>query len=329
MSREVQKERVTGGAGVLRRGVLGLSALLLMSLGMVGTAQGDEKDTADIRFSVTTATPDGPDERRIFDVVAEPGEQVQDQVAVSNHGAAAVTFEMVTNDGIFTPMGKFDIRTSDQEPLDSGGWFEVQPTVDVPAGETVIVPFTITVPRTPPGRPPGRDRRDGHDCLHGGRPGVGVESRVGVRVNIRVPGRSPRRSPSRGQGILRTLMEPLRTGRRPGDLRRDQRRQPAGRGGAVGARLRCVRARRHDGRPRHRGARGTHPGTSRSSAFTVAGIWPLGPVTTEITITPTPVSTGGAADVPSRLPWSPSRSASPRGRSRGSSSSCSLCSRWS
>ena len=47
------------------------------------------------------------------------------------------------------------------------------------------------------------------------------------------------------------------------------------------------------------------PGTSRSTAFAVAGIWPVGPVTTEITVTPVPVSTGGAVDVPVEAPFEP------------------------
>ena len=182
----------TRPSGGLRRGLAGLGILALALAGAVaglGAAHASEQNAGDIRFSVSTASTDGPDDRRIFDFVAEPGEQIQDQVAVSNHGTGAVTFAMVTNDGIFTPMGNFDIRTSDQEPQDSGGWFEVQPSVEVPAGETVIVPFTISVPpNVTPGDHPAGIVATVTTASSAAGPGVGVESRVGVRVNLRVPG---------------------------------------------------------------------------------------------------------------------------------------------
>ncbi|MET4225165.1 WxL protein peptidoglycan domain-containing protein [Oerskovia enterophila] len=314
MSKEVHKVSGAGSrpvvsrrAGRLRRSVLGLSALLLALAGGLGAAHADEKGPGEIRFSVTTATPEGPDERRIFDFVAEPGEQIQDQVAVSNHGAGPVTFTMVTNDGIFTPMGKFDIRTSDQEPQDSGGWFEVQPTVDVPAGETVVVPFTITVPEnaTPGDHPAGIVATVTSASTAAG-PGVGVESRVGVRVNLRVPGEV---TPSLALTDVKATYEPSWNPFAPGSVRvaygvtndgnlRVGAEQQAHVTGPFGIGDTTV----------DRGTEGVEeliPGTSRSTAFAVAGIWPVGPVTTEITVTPVPVSTGGAVDVPVEAPFEP------------------------
>ena len=314
MSKEVHKVSGAGSrpvvsrrAGRLRRSVLGLSALLLALAGGLGAAQADEKNPGEIRFSVTTATPEGPDERRIFDFVAEPGEQIQDQVAVSNHGAGPVTFTMVTNDGIFTPMGKFDIRTSDQEPQDSGGWFEVQPTVDVPAGETVIVPFTVTVPEgaTPGDHPAGIVATVTSASTAAG-PGVGVESRVGVRVNLRVPGEV---APSLALTDVRATYEPSWNPFAPGSVRvaydvtndgnlRVGAEQQAHVTGPFGIGDTVI----------DRGTEGVEeliPGTSRSTALAVAGIWPVGPVTTEITVTPAPVSTGGAVDVPVEAPLEP------------------------
>ncbi|MFD6094020.1 WxL protein peptidoglycan domain-containing protein [Oerskovia sp. NPDC060338] len=295
------------GAGRLRRSVLGLSALLLALAGGISVAHADAKDPGEVRFSVTTATSDGPDKRRIFDFVAEPGEQIQDQVAVSNHGAGPVTFTMVANDGLFTPMGKFDIRTSDQEPQDSGGWFEVQPTVDVPAGETVVVPFTITVPEnaTPGDHPAGIVATITSASTAAG-PGVGVESRVGVRVNLRVPGEV---TPSLALTDVRATYEPSWNPFSPGSVRvaygvtndgnlrvgADQQAHVTGPFGIGDTTI----------------DRGTEdveeliPGTSRSTAFAVAGIWPVGPVTTEITVTPVPVGTGGAVDVPVEAPLEP------------------------
>lgn len=280
-----------------------MGALTLALLGAVGTAHAGEQDPGDIRFSVSTASPDGPDDRRIFDFVAEPGAQIQDQVAVSNHGAVPVTFAMVTNDGIFTPMGNFDIRTSDQEPQDSGGWFEVQPTVDVPAGETVVVPFTITVPENvTPGDHPAGIVATVTTASSAAGPGVGVESRVGVRVNLRVPGEVV---PSIALDRVTATYTPSWNPFAPGDVRVAYEVTNDG-NLTVGAEQ-SVRSSGVFGigdTTVDRGVEGVEeliPGTSRTTTVTVAGIWPVGPVTTEVVVTPTPVSTdtaAGATDVP-------------------------------
>jgi len=292
-------------AAWLRRSLAALAAAGLVGAGATTAALADEPAPAGgIRFSVTTASPEGPDDRRIFDFVAEPGSQVQDQVAVSNHGPAPVTFAMVTNDGIFTPTGSFDIRTSDQEPQDSGGWFEVQPSVDVAAGETVIVPFTITVPQdvTPGDHPAGIVATVTTASTAAG-PGVGVESRVGVRVNLRVPGEVV---PSIALDDVTATYTPSWNPFAPGDVRvsyevtndgnlRVGGDQSITASGPFGLGSSTV-ARGVEGLPE------LIPGTSRTTAVTVGGLWPLGPVTSEVVVTPTLVETdgaaGGAVDVP-------------------------------
>lgn len=306
----MKKARETGPRSARRpaagrvRGLASLGVLALALMGVVGSAQATAPDPGGIRFSVTTASVDGPDDRRIFDFVAEPGAQIQDQVAVSNHGAAPVTFAMVTNDGIFTPTGSFDIRTSDQEPQDSGGWFEVQPSVEVPAGETVIVPFTITVPENvTPGDHPAGIVATVTTASSAAGPGVGVESRVGVRVNLRVPGEVV---PSIALDQVTATYTPSWNPFAPGDVRvsyevtndgnlRVGGDQSIAASGPFGIGASTV----------DRGVEGIKeliPGTSRSTAVTIGGIWPVGPVTTEVVVTPALVATegeaGGALDVP-------------------------------
>ena len=310
MSKDMKKARETGPRSARRpaagrvRGLASLGVLALALMGVVGAAQATAPDPGGIRFSVTTASVDGPDDRRIFDFVAEPGAQIQDQVAVSNHGAAPVTFAMVTNDGIFTPTGSFDIRTSDQEPQDSGGWFEVQPSVEVPAGETVIVPFTITVPENvTPGDHPAGIVATVTTASSAAGPGVGVESRVGVRVNLRVPGEVV---PSIALDQVTATYTPSWNPFAPGDVRvsyevtndgnlRVGGDQTITASGPFGIGASSV----------DRGVEGIKeliPGTSRSTAVTIGGIWPVGPVTTEVVVTPALVATegeaGGALDVP-------------------------------
>lgn len=288
----------------LRTGLAALGALALTLVGVVGAAHASAPDPDSFRFSVTTASPEGPDDRRIFDFVAEPGARIQDQVAVSNHGPAPVTFSMVTNDGIFTPTGSFDIRTSDQEPQDSGGWFEVQQSVEVPAGETVIVPFTITVPENvTPGDHPAGIVATVTTAASASGPGVGVESRVGVRVNLRVPGEVV---PSIALGGVTATYTPSWNPFAPGDVRvtyevtNDGNLRVAGDQTITASGPFGIGASTLD-----RGVEGIKeliPGTSRSTAATIGGIWPVGPVTTEVVVTPALVATegeaGGAIDVP-------------------------------
>ncbi|MFJ2297405.1 WxL protein peptidoglycan domain-containing protein [Oerskovia paurometabola] len=310
MSTDMKKARETGprparrpGGGFVR-GLASLGALALALTGVVGSAQATAPDPGGIRFSVTTASPDGPDDRRIFDFVAEPGAQIQDQVAVSNHGPAPVTFAMVTNDGIFTPTGSFDIRTSDQEPQDSGGWFEVQQSVEVPAGETVIVPFTITVPdNVTPGDHPAGIVATVTTASSAAGPGVGVESRVGVRVNLRVPGEVV---PSIALDQVTATYTPSWNPFAPGDVRvsyevtNDGNLRVGGDQTIKASGVFGIGATTLD-----RGVEGVKeliPGTSRSTAVTIGGIWPVGPVTTEVVVVPSLVATegetGGAIDVP-------------------------------
>ncbi|MHA7134036.1 WxL protein peptidoglycan domain-containing protein [Oerskovia turbata] len=287
-----------------RRAIVSLAALTLALVATGAVAQAGEQDPQGITFSVTTASAEGPDKRRIFDFDAEPGARIQDQVAVSNHSAVPVTFAMVANDGIFTPMGKFDIRTSDQEPQDSGGWFEVQPTVDVPAGETVVVPFTITVPEhATPGDHPAGIVATVTTASSAAGPGVGVESRVGVRVNLRVPGEVV---PSLAVDGVSAAYTPSWNPFAPGDVRvsyevtndgnlrvgADQSISAAGPFGVGDTTV-------------ERGVEGVEeliPGTSRTTALTIAGIWPLGPVTTEVVVTPVPVQTDEASAAAPSVP---------------------------
>jgi hypothetical protein len=290
--------------GTVGRALAGLAIAALVLVGAGSAAHAGEQDPRGITFSVTTASPDGPDKRRIFDFVAEPGEAIQDQVAVTNHSTVPVTFAMVTNDGIFTPMGNFDIRTSDQEPQDSGGWFEVQPTVDVPAGETVIVPFTITVPQqVTPGDHPAGIVATVTTASSAAGPGVGVESRVGVRVNLRVPGEVV---PSLTLDGVSATYTPSWNPFAPGDVRvsyevtndgnlRVGADQSVSAAGPFGMGETTV----------DRGIEGVEeliPGTSRTTSLTIAGIWPLGPVTTEVVVTPVPVPVDEASAAAPSVP---------------------------
>ncbi|MFH8248735.1 hypothetical protein ACH3VR_00020 [Microbacterium sp. B2969] len=143
-----------------------------------------------MRWSVTPSDASAPDGRRAVEPELDPGASADDHFAVRNVGADEVTFKLTAADGYFTRAGRFDILAADEKSTDSGTWISMPETVTVPAGDTAIVPFTVTVPdRAEPG-----DHAAGITAsvlsVQSAQDGtsVGVESRVGFRVLTRVTG---------------------------------------------------------------------------------------------------------------------------------------------
>ncbi|WP_240642097.1 DUF916 domain-containing protein [Microbacterium sulfonylureivorans] len=154
------------------------------------TAADDADDPSTIRWSVTPADESGPDGRTAVEHDIDPGDSVDDHFAVRNVSDVDVTFRLAAADGFYTRAGRFDMLPADQESVDSGTWISLPDEVAVPAGETVVIPFEITVPDT---AEPG-DHAAGITAsilsVQSGDDGasVGVESRVGFRVLTRVTG---------------------------------------------------------------------------------------------------------------------------------------------
>lgn len=153
-------------------------------------AADDPAPSPQVRWSLTPADPSGPDGRRSAEYELDPGASVDDFLAVRNVGKDEVTFQLTAADGFYTRTGRFDILASGKESKDSGTWIDLPETVTVPGGETVVVPYTVTVPeRAEPG-----DHAAGITAsvlsVQTGEDGasVGVESRVGFRVLTRVKG---------------------------------------------------------------------------------------------------------------------------------------------
>ncbi|HEY1134676.1 MAG TPA: hypothetical protein VGE77_08860 [Nocardioides sp.] len=163
-----------------------LAAVLVGLLGpAAGTAAAAEDDT--VSWAITPATADGPDGRVSLRHVVEPGASVSDAVAVTNLGAAAADFEVVTGDGRLGEGGAFDI--AEGTPEAGGSWVRVDGTdggvLRLEPGETRVLPVTVTVPAeaTPGDHPAGivvaRSSGDGS---------VRVTHRIGVRLHLQVAG---------------------------------------------------------------------------------------------------------------------------------------------
>lgn len=163
-----------------------LTALAL--LGAPAAAAGAEED-APISWSVTPADGSGPDGRVLVEHAVDPGETVEDHLAVRNLGAEQVTFRLSAADGFYTANGRFDMLRSDQESVAAGTWIKLPDSVVVAPGTTAVVPFSLTVPAdAEPGDHAAGITASVISGAHGDGTGVGVESRVGFKVMTQVTG---------------------------------------------------------------------------------------------------------------------------------------------
>lgn len=139
-----------------------------------------------IAWNVAPADESGPDGRVSLRHEVEPGESVQDAIAVTNTGDVAATFTISAGDGVVGADGAFDI--DDQSHDGAGGWLTVSGTNDgtltLEPDQFVVLPVTIDIPETAlPGDHPAGIAvgvTQGAD--------VQVSYRFGVRLHLRVAG---------------------------------------------------------------------------------------------------------------------------------------------
>ncbi len=170
------------------------TAALAVLLGGPAAAAGSAPAAAapdTITWTVDPATADGPDGRAWAELTLDPGSSVTEHLAVRNLGKNPVTFGIDAADGYFTDTGRFTMLPASQPSTAAGTWIAVQDSVQVPAGGTAVLPYTVTVPEnaTPGDHAAGIAASVSYvgDNPNGGGT-LGVESRVGFRVITRVTG---------------------------------------------------------------------------------------------------------------------------------------------
>ena len=163
-----------------------LAALALLGA-PAAAASADEE--APISWSVTPADASGPDGRVFVEHAVDPGDTVEDHLAVRNLGAEQVTFRLSAADGFYNANGRFDMLRSDQESVGAGTWITLPASVIVAPGATAVVPFSLTVPAdAEPGDHAAGITASVISGPQGDGTGVGVESRVGFKVMTQVTG---------------------------------------------------------------------------------------------------------------------------------------------
>jgi hypothetical protein len=163
--------------------------MLLALTGAVSSALASDSDSA-VTWSVQPADDAGADGRPWIEQTLDPGESATEHLAVHNFSDHAVDFRLAAADGFFNQNGRFNILPSDQPSTAAGTWIDLAESVSVQAGETVVVPLTITVPKDaePGDHAAGVAASILSTSTHANGANVGVESRVGFRVMVRVTG---------------------------------------------------------------------------------------------------------------------------------------------
>jgi hypothetical protein len=152
------------------------------------TSSSTTRDTTAI-WGVRPATADGkPDSRTHFTLQGAPGSTITDTALVSNLSTAPLTLSVYGTDAFDTNTGQFDLLAHDRKPTDIGSWMTFgSSTIGVPANGSIAVPFTITIPAA---ATPG-DHAGGvvvSLVTLGAGQSVHLDTRVAVRVYLRIPG---------------------------------------------------------------------------------------------------------------------------------------------
>lgn len=145
-------------------------------------------------FAVQPSGPNGPGGRDYFIYDLAPGEVFGDTVAVSNLGDEPIRFVLYATDAFNTSdSAAFTLLREEEEPTDVGSWIQLAaPEYEVPAGQRIDVPFSVSVPRdASPGdhvgaivaQPVTASPQPGEDELS-----FDIRFRIGARVYLRVEG---------------------------------------------------------------------------------------------------------------------------------------------
>lgn len=285
--------------------LLACALALLAALGLAVPAAGTDEPPP-VRWSTTPADESGPDGRRAVEHTLDPGETVEDHLAVRNVSEEEVTFALAAADGFYTRTGRFDMLASGEESVAAGTWVTLPESVTVAPGETEVVPFSITVP---PNAEPGdhaagitasvRTVQSAEDGTN-----VGVESRVGFRVTTRVTGEL---TPAAAVENVRATYSGTWNAFRPGSVsvtfdvvnEGNTRLFVDGTAAAGGAEVSILTDdKKHE----------VLPGDTRTLTVVVDGVWPWFAVPVEITAVPEMVAMDGTTAeldpvVASALAW--------------------------
>jgi hypothetical protein len=166
------RPRTTTAALAQATAVALLAALVLLGAGARPAA-------ADDSWAIGTASNDFGSGRQNYWYTLDPGGRLEDGLVIANHGTTPLRLAVYAADG-FTKGGRLDLVAKDAKSARVGVWVHPdRPGVTVRPGESLEVPFTVTLPaNAAPGEYMGGIVTQAGE---GGR-------RLGIRIRLRVGG---------------------------------------------------------------------------------------------------------------------------------------------
>ncbi|MEV7974375.1 DUF916 domain-containing protein [Cellulomonas sp. NPDC089187] len=165
--------------------------ILLLTLALAGlfafAPRAHAADDTQVSWGVRPANTVHGTDRPNFAYRLPPGGTLTDAIVVTNRGAEPLTLDVYAADGFLTADGTLDLLPAGEESQAVGAWTTAASSpVAVPAGESVEVPFTLTVPAD---AQPGDYAGGVVSTLRvDNAEGVTVDRRLGSRLHLRVTG---------------------------------------------------------------------------------------------------------------------------------------------
>ena len=162
--------------------------MLLAALGLVGVMAAPAAADGDVPWTVTTASNEFGSGRQNYSYTLNPGGQLKDGLVVVNHGTTPLDLAVYAADGFTTEGGQLDLVTKDAKSAGVGAWVHAgRDHVTVRPGESVEVPFTVTLPdNAAPGDYMGGIVTSLTQATDAN--GSQVDRRLGIRIRLRVGG---------------------------------------------------------------------------------------------------------------------------------------------
>jgi uncharacterized membrane protein len=163
--------------------------VLLAALGFLGVgARPAAAADGDVSWAVTTASNDLGSGRQNYSYTLNPGGQLTDGLVIANHGTTPLHLAVYAADGFTAKGGQLDLVTKDAKSTRVGAWVQTdRPDVTVRPGESVEVPFTVTLPdNAAPGEYMGGIVTSPAQASEAD--GTNMDQRRGIRIRLRVGG---------------------------------------------------------------------------------------------------------------------------------------------
>ncbi|WP_410597432.1 DUF916 domain-containing protein [Amycolatopsis sp. lyj-23] len=155
---------------------------LLVAAAVAGVTAGPAAAQDEAPWTVATAANDLGADRDNYSYTADAGERIDDGLVITNHDPGPLDLAVYGADAFTTDTGQLDLLAKGKPSTGVGAWVHPgRDRVTVQPGQTVEVPFTVTIPV---GAPSG-DHVGG--ILTSMTQGD-VERRVGSRIRVRVGG---------------------------------------------------------------------------------------------------------------------------------------------